>query len=101
MTVVETSDHISYDVKISKRRKMQAEEIKQLIESHMTDSKVSVVGDDGYHFEALIIAPAFEGLSLLARQRMIYATLGDRMQTGLIHALSIKTFTPTEWDQKS
>lgn len=79
---------------------MQAQEIKQLIESYIPEAQAWVEGEDGVHFEARVVAAAFEGQSSLARQRMIYAALGDRMQTGLIHALSIKTFTPNEWDHK-
>jgi acid stress-induced BolA-like protein IbaG/YrbA len=28
---------------------------------------------------------------------MVYATLGSRMQTDEVHALSMKTYTPAEW----
>jgi acid stress-induced BolA-like protein IbaG/YrbA len=47
------------------------------------------------HFEAIVIAAAFAGKLPLARHRMVYATLGDRMG-GEIHALSLKTLTPDE-----
>ena len=36
-------------------------------------------------------------LYLLARQRLVYATLGDRIKTDEVHALSMKTHTPAEW----
>ena len=39
----------------------------------------------------------FEGKRLLARQRLVYATLGDRIKTDEVHALSMKTYTPAEW----
>jgi stress-induced morphogen len=44
----------------------------------------------------VIVSPAFEGKRLIARHQMVYAALGDRMKAE-IHALSMKTLTPTEW----
>ncbi len=56
---------------------------------------LSVEGD-GHHFEAVIVSEAFEGKRLIARHQMVYAVLGDRMKAE-IHALSMKTLTPSEW----
>jgi BolA protein len=47
------------------------------------------------HFRMLIVAPSFAGKSRLERQRMVFAALGDLMQTD-IHALSITALTPDE-----
>ncbi len=47
------------------------------------------------HYEAVIVSPAFEGKNRVARQRMVFAALGELMQ-GPIHALTFKTFTPDE-----
>jgi stress-induced morphogen len=47
------------------------------------------------HFEAQVVAAAFQGKLPLARHRMVYATLGELMG-GAIHALSLKTVTPEE-----
>ena len=54
------------------------------------------VRGDGRHFEALIVAAAFEGKSRVARHQLVYAALGDRMRSE-IHALSMTTLTPAEW----
>ncbi len=54
------------------------------------------VRGDGHHFEALIVSPAFEGMSRVARHQLVYAALGDRMREE-IHALSMSTLTPAEW----
>lgn len=58
------------------------------------------VDGDGQHFEALIVSPAFEGKSRVARHQLVYAALGDRMRAE-IHALSMKTLTPAEWAASS
>lgn len=49
----------------------------------------------GGHFSIEVVATAFTGKSPVARHKMIYAALGDALQTD-IHALSIKAFTPEE-----
>ena len=74
---------------------METETIQQLLESHMPDAVVTVQGD-GRHFEATIISSLFEGMSLISRQRTVYAALGNKIQNGEIHALSIKAKTPQE-----
>ena len=58
------------------------------------------VGGDGRHFEAVVVSDDFAGKSRVQRHQLVYQTLGDRMREE-IHALSIKTYTPQEWqDQK-
>ena len=54
------------------------------------------VDGDGRHFTALIVSPAFAGKRLIARHQIVYAALGDRMREE-IHALSMKTLTPDEY----
>ena len=77
---------------------MECEEIVRLIESGLPDSSAHVRSEDNTHFEAIVVAPQFDGKRSLARHQMIYATLGDRVG-GDIHALSIRAFTPDEWEQ--
>lgn len=54
------------------------------------------VEGDGRHFFATIVSVEFEGRSRVARHQRVYAALGDRMREQ-IHALSMKTLTPAEW----
>jgi len=63
----------------------------------MPDSQVSVTGD-GSHFEAVVISEVFEGKGMLQQHRMVYDTLGDSIENAAIHALSMKTFTPAQWE---
>lgn len=69
---------------------MNKDEIRQLIESGLPGSKVSVSGDDGQHFEAEVVCAAFAGKPPLAQHRMVYATLGEKMGRE-IHALQLRT----------
>ena len=59
------------------------------------DCDVVEVAGDGQHFEALVVSAAFRGQGRLARHRLVYAALGDRMRAE-IHALSMETRTPEE-----
>jgi acid stress-induced BolA-like protein IbaG/YrbA len=54
------------------------------------------VEGDGRHFTALIVSPQFAGKRLIQRHQIVYAALGDRMREE-IHALSMKTLTPDEY----
>ena len=74
---------------------LNAQTIQELIEKGLPGARADVRGDDGVHFEATVVAEAFRGKLPLARHRMVYATLGDRMG-GEIHALALKTVTPDE-----
>ena len=58
------------------------------------------VEGDGRHFNALIVSPAFEGKSRVARHQLVYAALGQRMREE-VHALSMRTLTPAEYKAES
>ncbi len=77
---------------------MNAANIQTLIEQGLPGAQVQVQGADGVHFEATVVSDAFQGKLPLARHRLVYATLGDRMG-GEIHALALKTLTPGEAGQ--
>ncbi len=70
------------------------EDIKAWIEAGLDDSSV-VCSGDGRHFDATIVSPAFEGLSMIQQHQMVYGVLGDKMKAD-IHALSMKTKTPDQ-----
>jgi acid stress-induced BolA-like protein IbaG/YrbA len=76
---------------------MQAADIKRMIEAGLPGSRAVVQGEDGTHFEATVIYDGFAGQPLLAQHRMVYATLGDNMQSA-IHALALRTLTPEQWE---
>jgi acid stress-induced BolA-like protein IbaG/YrbA len=75
------------------------ESIKDDIALGMSTSYVTVVGD-GQHFEAVVVSEEFAGMSRIQRQLRVNKALGVRITTD-IHALSMKTFTPQEWQEKN
>ena len=74
---------------------MDANFIRELIRQGLPGAEVEVQGADGVHFEARVVSAAFAGKLPLARHRMVYATLGEKMG-GEIHALQLRTITPAE-----
>ena len=79
---------------------MQNDEIKALITAGIPGSHVQVAGDDGTHFEAIIVSASFLGLNMVQQHQLVYKTLGEKMGRD-IHALSIQTYTPEQWEKKS
>ena len=71
------------------------ESVKRGIEGGLACEHVEVAGD-GQHFQAVVVSREFEGRSRVQRHQLVYAALGDRMREE-IHALSMKTLTPQEW----
>lgn len=79
-------------------KRMDPEDIKVLIEKGLPSSTVAVHGD-GTHFEAIVVCGDFEGKSLIEQHQIVYNALGDAMKEQ-IHALSLKTYTPHQWERK-
>jgi acid stress-induced BolA-like protein IbaG/YrbA len=75
---------------------MTPDDLHALISAGMACEHLEVSGD-GRHWEALIVSAEFEGKRPIQRHQRVYATLGERMRTDEVHALSMKTFTPAEW----
>ena len=73
------------------------ESIQLNIAQGMETEHLSVTGD-GQHFEAIVVSAEFSGESRIRRHQRVFQTLGERMR-GEIHALSIKTYTPEEWEK--
>ena len=71
------------------------EDVQRFIAAGLPCEHVEVEGD-GRHFFATIVSAAFEGSNRVARQKLVYKALGERMREE-IHALSMKTLTPTEY----
>lgn len=74
---------------------MTPEQIRELIVAGLPDAEVEVASEDHVHFTATVVSASFAGQRPLARQRAVYATLGELMG-GEIHALSLRTVTPDE-----
>lgn len=75
---------------------MTAEQLKALIAAGLPCDHLEVEGD-GRHWYATLVSAEFEGKRLIQRHQRVYATLGQKLYTDEVHALSMKTYTPAEW----
>ncbi len=79
---------------------MRQKDIHNMLSDSLPNAKVIIESDDEVHFSATIISDSFTGKSLVERQKIIYAILGPYISNGSIHALSLKTYTMQEWQDK-
>jgi len=77
---------------------LSAKQLEEYITQGLVCEHIQVMGDDGTHFEAIIVSPTFEGKTMVQQHQLVYAALGDRMRAE-IHALSMKTYTPQKWQE--
>ena len=75
---------------------MTADQLKTLIAAGLRCEHLELEGD-GRHWYATIVSPEFEGQRPIRRHQKVYGTLGAKMHTDEVHALSMKTLTPAEW----
>ena len=75
---------------------LTASDLRSYIMDGLSSDYVEVQGDDGQHFEAVIVSQKFTSKNMVQQHQLVYRVLGERMRTE-IHALSIRTFTPEAW----
>jgi acid stress-induced BolA-like protein IbaG/YrbA len=78
---------------------MTAEELRSIIAAGLPCEYLQVDGD-GRHWSAVIVSAAFAGKRPIQRHQLVYSTLGARMHTDEVHALSMRTLTPAEWSSQ-
>ncbi|RLT90835.1 MULTISPECIES: BolA family protein [unclassified Ketobacter] len=75
---------------------MQTEQVVQRIEGALPGAEVSVEGED-CSFSVVVLSPEFAGLPVVKRQQKVLAAFSTELQTGELHALTVKAHTPEEW----
>ena len=80
---------------------MDASELESHIRQGIPDAHVEVrdTTGGGDHFEALIVSGTFEGNSLIERHQAVSKAVGDAMRVR-VHALSLKTLTPAQFQNR-
>jgi BolA family transcriptional regulator, general stress-responsive regulator len=64
-------------------------------ESHLHAGHSGAPEGGESHFRVTVVSSAFDGVSRVQRQRMVYQLLENELQ-GPVHALSLTTNTPAE-----
>lgn len=75
---------------------LSSEQVRNYIAQGLPCAHLEVRGEDGQHFEAVVVSPQFAGKNMVQQHQLVYQALGDRMRQE-IHALSLRTFTPEAW----
>ncbi|MFO0596987.1 MAG: BolA/IbaG family iron-sulfur metabolism protein [Myxococcaceae bacterium] len=78
---------------------LSTEWIRERIAAALPGAQVEVIDTTGTndHFEARVVAPQFVGVPMVRAHQMVYAPLQEKLATGELHALALKTFTPEQW----
>ena len=78
---------------------MNIDIIKEKLEQALTLDECIVKGENG-NFQVIAVATLFDNLTRVKKQQLIYAPLKEDIASNAIHALTIKTFTPDEWQKQ-
>jgi acid stress-induced BolA-like protein IbaG/YrbA len=78
---------------------MNALDVKKLIEDGIADSECRVEAN-GSNVQLIVISDAFDGVSPIKKQQMVYACLQEKIADGTIHAVTMKTWTQAEWQKQ-
>ena len=73
---------------------MSSADIQKLLEKEFPNAQVTI--EEGYHNQIEVVSDAFEGVSAVKRQQMVYKPLTDMITGGALHAVNISALTPTE-----
>ena len=78
---------------------LSPEVIRERLLAALPGSEIEVYDTTGTgdHFAAQVVSPAFEGKAMLAQHRMTYAPVQDLIDSGALHALALKTYSPSQW----
>lgn len=75
---------------------MQPSDVKSRLEERIDGCEFHIQGE-GCNFQVIAVGDIFDGLSKVKSQQLIYGALSEEIASGALHAISIKTFTPAQW----
>jgi len=71
-----------------------AHDIEVLLKEHFPNATIQIEGDDGVHFQGLVIDESFRGMNRIQQQRAVMAVIKPKVDSGEIHALGLTTKVP-------
>ncbi len=82
---------------------MSPDEIRSLIAQSLPEARVDVQDLDGIgqHFQAVVVSERFAGLTLIKQHKLVYEAVQAQIDSGYLHALTLKTYTPEQWQKVS
>ncbi|MBK9293516.1 MAG: BolA/IbaG family iron-sulfur metabolism protein [Oligoflexia bacterium] len=81
---------------------MTPKDIENVILQKLPDAKAFVIDLTGTqdHYQLVVVSPIFEGKKMIDQHRLVKALFDADIQSGELHALSLKTYTPQEWSRR-
>jgi acid stress-induced BolA-like protein IbaG/YrbA len=77
------------------------DKVEAMIQTALPDAQVTVLSNDGEHFEVTVVSSQFEGKRRVQQHQLVYGAVKEAMATEAIHALALNTLTPSESQQTS
>lgn len=78
---------------------MECKDIESLLIQTLSLDEAHVT-TDGSHYNVVAVGTCFEGMSRIKQQQAVYGPLMEHITGGALHAVTIKTFTPTQWKRE-
>ena len=78
---------------------MNVAQLKERLETLAPETQADVVDMTGTqdHYQAVVISSAFEGKMMIEQHRMVFRLLQAEVDSGEVHALTLKTYTPEQF----
>lgn len=75
------------------------QQVEEMIKAALPDAQIQVqdLTGGGDHYQVTVVSSQFEGKGLVQQHQMVYGAVRQAMSTEAIHALALKTYTPTTW----
>lgn len=77
---------------------MESQEIQRVLLNALPLQQ-AIVSGDGSHFQVIAVGELFEGMNRVKKQQTVYGPLMAFIEDNRIHAVSIKAYTPAEWER--
>lgn len=76
------------------------DQVESMIKVGLPDAQVQVQDLTGSrdHYQVVVVSSLFEGKGLVQRHQLVYRALQQAMSSEAIHALTMKTYTPQDWE---
>ncbi len=80
---------------------MSPDQLKSRLESLAPETQADVMDLTGTqdHYQAVVVSPVFNGKMMIEQHRLVYALVQKEMDSGEVHALTLKTFSPAQYEK--
>ncbi|WP_017718090.1 BolA family protein [Kamptonema formosum] len=73
------------------------DQVEAMIKAELPDALVYAQSSDGEHYEVTVVSSQFQGKRLVQQHQLVYGAVRQAIDTNVLHALALKTYTPESW----